>query len=242
MPALLTSAFTGPCAARTAATSAAACSRSVRSATNENTPASSAARSWTRSVVDVIETRAPSRTSNQAHAKPMPSRLPQPLTSACRPSNRKGAPMQPSVRFPRTPPPSRAPPATEPKSSRRRWRRPVRLPSCCRPPAQMSGVLGGACSRDIRLAHAAARAGQDRRRMRSDPQQPPLALTGSPIAISPVAAVMPLRSGRGPRSRDGTLRYARRVAAWGWNYKTRGTRCRRRAARACFVLRVTEGG
>src|SRR3954469_15273349 len=94
MPALLMSAFTGPCAARAAATSAAACSGSVRSATKENASASSTARSRIRSVVDVIETRAPSCASNRALAKPIPSRLPQPLTSTWRPSNRKGAPMR----------------------------------------------------------------------------------------------------------------------------------------------------
>ena len=81
MPALFTSTSTGPQAANSATTAAG----SVKSATWPRavipSAASSAARSWMRSVVDTISTAIPACPSARAQAKPIPSADPAPVTS-----------------------------------------------------------------------------------------------------------------------------------------------------------------
>ncbi len=94
MPALLTSTSTRPHDAVTWPTSRSAWAGSVRSATRASvsapSAASSAARSWHRSVVEVSATRAPIAASSRAVAKPIPSGPPLPVTRATRLSRRKG--------------------------------------------------------------------------------------------------------------------------------------------------------
>src|SRR4051794_35456938 len=82
IPALLTRTSTGPAASANPR----ACSQSVRSATNPSAP-SSAARSWMRSVVELTTTVAPRSSRVLAAAKPIPSLLPAPVTSARLPAS-----------------------------------------------------------------------------------------------------------------------------------------------------------
>src|SRR5262245_11367399 len=102
-PALLTRTCTSPSGSPIASASAPTSASTVRSATNPTAP-SSAARSWIRFVVDTIATVAPSERSRAAIAKPIPSGLPAPVTSATRPSSR--SPSNPMRRSCRRPPPA----------------------------------------------------------------------------------------------------------------------------------------
>src|SRR5919204_2208352 len=89
IPAALTRISSGPSAERAASASSKASERALRSAGRAKTSApcerSSSARSWIRSVVEVMATAAPSRARRRALAKPIPSELPQPVTRALRP-------------------------------------------------------------------------------------------------------------------------------------------------------------
>ena len=89
MPALFTRTSILPWCSSAASTSAFTWARSARSATKPcaRSVPSSSARSWIRSVVEVIVTSPPSRTRARAHAMPIPVWLPHPVISAVLPSS-----------------------------------------------------------------------------------------------------------------------------------------------------------
>ncbi len=97
MPALLTTMSSRPHCSSAAGTSPDAAPASVRSAAipAASKPAlrSSLTRSWIRAVVALIITAAPSSASSLAVAKPMPSGLPAPVTTATRPDRSNGVGM-----------------------------------------------------------------------------------------------------------------------------------------------------
>ncbi len=97
MPALLTTMSSRPQRPSAADTTADAAPGSVRSpaapAASKPPPRSSLTRSWTREVVAPIITAAPSSASSLAAAKPMPSGLPAPVTTATRPDRSNAAGM-----------------------------------------------------------------------------------------------------------------------------------------------------
>src|ERR1700687_816993 len=98
IPALLTRMSILPVRSSTDSTRRFAAASSVRSAKNASTRcpfgSSSLARSWMRSVVELIATHAPAACSLRATAKPIPCALPVPVTSAVCPLNSIGIPCE----------------------------------------------------------------------------------------------------------------------------------------------------